>query len=182
MSNSSDDTCCGQKTCGEGNQLALVFASLLLRLWLAMRAIQTGFEKFAGSKASQDAVSIDGAANSYGLTASASTKHYALENYHGVPQALIEKFKAEPLMNGTMLGLYDKVLGPSLIVLGLTILLGIASRASLFALGLLYISLTWGLILIKQDDGVSWLSAHMILIVAALALAQYNRLAILKKW
>jgi thiosulfate dehydrogenase [quinone] large subunit len=62
------------------------------------------------------------------------------------------------------------------------ILLGLFYRTSLFLLGLLYISLTWGLILIKQDDGVSWLGVHMILIVAALALAKHNRLAILKKW
>jgi len=172
---STESCCCS-------NKLALVFSSLLLRLWLAMRAIQTGFEKYAGSKASQEAVNIDGAANTYGLTASASVKHYALDNYHGVPQALMEKFKAEPLMNEAMLRLYDRVLGPALIVLGITILLGIASRASLFLLGLLYISLTWGLILIKQDEGVSWLGVHMIMVVMALVLAEHNRFTLLKKW
>jgi thiosulfate dehydrogenase [quinone] large subunit len=172
----STESCCG------GNKLSLVFASMLLRLWLAMRAIQTGIEKYAGSKASQEAVNIDGAANSYGLTASASVKQYGLENYHGVPQALMEKFKAEPLMSEAMLRLYDRVLGPALIVLGVTILLGIASRASLFLLGLLYISLTWGLILIKQDEGVAWLGVHMIMVVMALVLAEHNRFTILKKW
>ena len=80
------------------------------------------------------------------------------------------------------LPLYDKILGPALLVLGITILLGIASRTSLFLLGLLYISLTWGLILIKQDDGVSWLGVHMIMIVMALMLSAHNRLCILKKW
>ena len=180
MSNSSQDSCCSPKPCC--NNLALVFASLLLRLWLAMRAIQTGVEKFAGSKASQEAVSIDGASNSYGLTASASVKQYALDNYHGVPQALMEKFKAEPLMNEAMLRLYDWVLGPALIVLGVTILLGLASRSSLFLLGLLYISLTWGLILIKQDEGVAWLGVHMIMVVMALGLAEHNRFTLLKKW
>jgi thiosulfate dehydrogenase [quinone] large subunit len=172
----STESCCG------GNKLALVFASMLLRLWLAMRAIQTGIEKYAGSKASQEAVNIDGAANSYGLTASASVKRYALENYHGVPQALMEKFKAEPLMSEAMLRFYDRVLGPALIVLGVTILLGIASRASLFLLGMLYISLTWGLILIKQDEGVAWLGVHMIMVVMALVLAEHNRFTLLKKW
>ena len=81
-----------------------------------------------------------------------------------------------------MLNIYNLVLGPALLVLGFTILLGIASRTSLFLLGLLYISLTWGLILIKQDDGISWLGIHMILIVMALMLAKYNRLCLLKKW
>ena len=49
-------------------------------------------------------------------------------------------------------------------------------------MGLLYTSLTFGLILIKQDAGIAWLGTHIIMIVAALALAKYNRFAILKKW
>ncbi len=171
-----------EESCCSKNPLALAYGSLLLRLWLAVRAIQTGVEKFAGSKASEQLVKVDGAPNAYGLTAGESSKHYALENYHGVPEALMKKFQAEPLMLKWALPLYDKVLGPALIVLGLTILLGLAYRTSLFLLGLLYISLTWGLILIKQDDGVSWLGTHMILIVMALMLAQYNRFSILKKW
>ena len=170
------------ESCGTNNTLALVYGALLLRVWLAVRAIQTGIEKFAGTKAADQIVKVDGAANEYGLTASGSVKTYALENYHGVPEALMTKFQAEPLMLKFALPLYDKILGPTLLVLGLTILLGIASRTSLFLLGLLYISLTWGLILIKQDEGVSWLGVHMILIVMALMLASYNRFAILKKW
>lgn len=155
---------------------------MLLRLWLGVRAIQTGVEKFSGSKAADQIVSVDGKPNEYGLTAGDSIKQYALENYHGVPAALMKKFEAEPLMMKFALPLYDKALGPVLIILGLTILLGLAYRSSLFLLGLLYISLTWGLILIKQDDGVSWIGIHMILIVMALALAAHNRFAILKKW
>ena len=81
-----------------------------------------------------------------------------------------------------MLNMYNLILGPALLVLGFTILFGIASRTSLFLLGLLYISLTWGLILIKQDDGISWLGIHMILIVMALMLAKYNSFCLLKKW
>jgi len=164
------------------NNLALIYGSLLLRLWLAMRAIQTGVEKFAGAKASDSAVEIDGAVNEYGLTAASSAKHYNLDNYHGVPEALMTKFKDEPLMLKFALPLYDKMLGPALILLGITILLGIGYRTSLFLLGLLYISLTWGLILIKQDEGVSWLGIHMILVAMALHLAGHNRLSILKKW
>jgi thiosulfate dehydrogenase [quinone] large subunit len=170
------------ESCGSNNTLALVYGSLLLRVWLAVRAIQTGIEKFAGTKAADQIVNVDGAANEYGLTAAGSVKTYALSNYSGVPEALMTKFQAEPLMLKFALPLYDKILGPALLALGLAILLGIASRTSLFLLGLLYISLTWGLILIKQDEGVSWLGVHMILIVMALMLASYNRFTILKKW
>jgi thiosulfate dehydrogenase (quinone) large subunit len=169
-----------EETTSNGNTLALVYGSLLLRLWLGVRALQTGVEKFAGTKIVSEAVSAEGADT--GLEKTKAIKFYALDNYHGVPEALMGKFQEEPLMPGFGLPIYDKLLGVALLGLGLTILLGLAYRSSLFLLGLLYISLTWGLILIKQDDGVSWLAAHMIMIVMALALAPHNRLAILKKW
>lgn len=162
--------------------LALALGAILARLWLAVRAIQTGIEKYAGTAMADTAVNIDGEPNAYGLTDAAVTKSYAAENYHGVPAALYEKFAGEPLMAGWALRIFDKTLGPALILLGVAILLGIASRLSLFALGLLYIGLTWGLILIKEDGGIAWLAAHLILIVAALALVRYDRLRILKKW
>ncbi len=190
------DSCCSTETescCSNrcpSHKLGLIYGALLLRLWLAMRAIQTGLEKYAGSSVSDQPVKIDGVANSQGLSASESVKEYAFSHYHGVPQGLLDKFKAEPFMRSYTvmdytidpLKIYDLILGPTLLLLGITILLGIASRTSLFLLGLLYISLTWGLILIKQDDGVSWLGIHMILIVMALMLSGYNRCAILKKW
>ena len=90
--------------------------------------------------------------------------------------------KFVPLMLKFALPLYDKILGPALLLLGLAILLGIASRTSLFLLGLLYISLTWGLVLINQNDGIAWLGTHMVLIVMALMLADHNRFAVHKKW
>lgn len=178
----SEESC--EESCCQQPKLALTYGSFLLRLWLAMRAIQTGLEKYAGTSTSDQPVTVDGAPNEYGLTAATSTKEYALSHYHGVPQALYEKFAKEPLMTATSLKIYDIVLGPALIILGVTILLGLAYRTSLFALGLLYISLTWGLILLGDmgTPGVAWLGIHMILIVMALVLADHNRLAILKKW
>jgi thiosulfate dehydrogenase [quinone] large subunit len=183
MSNDQKECCqSGEKSCC-GTSLGLVYGSLLARLWLAVRAIQTGVEKYSKTiQVDGAAVKVDGTANAEGLTTVSSTKAYALDAYHGVPEALMKKFQAEPLMLKFALPLYDKLLGPALLGLGVLILLGLFYRTSLFFLGLLYISLTWGLILIKQDDGVSWLGVHMILIVAALALAKHNRLAILKKW
>jgi thiosulfate dehydrogenase [quinone] large subunit len=213
------ESCHGKSCCA--NTLALTYGSWLLRVWLAVRAIQTGVEKYAAVvQLPSEPVKVDGVPNAEGLSAVGSAKVYALENYHGVPAGLFKKFASEPLMKlpgpfemwakefykwcgGTIDGvklsespeawqkfsnepaflhLFDYMLGPALIILGITILLGFAYRTSLFLLGLLYVSLTWGLILIKQDDGVSWLGVHMILIVMALALAQHNRLAILKKW
>lgn len=176
MSN-EEESCCSK------NKLGLVYTAWLLRLWLAVRAIQTGIEKFAGTKLVEGTpVEIDGKANEYGLETAASIKYYALENYHGVPPAMYNQFKEEPLMMGWALDIYDKVLGPILLILGLAILLGVAPRTSLFLLGLLYVSLTWGLVMIGQDPGVAWLGTHMVLIAMALMVADHNRFAILKKW
>lgn len=164
------------------NTLGFIFASLLLRLWLGVRALQTGIEKFAGSKMSDQPVEVDGEVYDVDLTTTTNVKAYALDNYHGIPEALRATFEKEPLMMSWALKVYDVVLGPALIILGITILLGLASRVSLFLLGLVYISLTWGLILIKQDAGVAWLGVHMIMIVMALAWSNHNRFCVLKKW
>ncbi len=155
---------------------------LTLRLWLAMRAILTGIEKFAGSEASDVPVAIDGAVNSYGLTVSEASKVYGLGHYHGVPAALYDKLEAEPFIPEVLLKAYDVVLGPALILVGITLLLGIATRISLFAMGLLYISLTVGLILLGQDAGIAWLGIHVLMIAVALFHAKHDRLAILRKF
>ena len=53
---------------------------------------------------------------------------------------------------------------------------------SLFAMGLLYISLTVGLILLGQDAGIAWLGIHVLMIAVALFHAKHDRLAILRKF
>jgi len=166
----------------QDQDLGFTLGMLTLRIWLAIRAIQTGIEKFAGTGSTAKAVQIDGAPNAYGLTEAASYKVYALSNYQGVPGPLYDKFSGEPFIPNWGLDLYNIILGPALLILGFTLLLGIATRYTLFAMGLLYTSLTFGLILIKQDAGIAWLGTHIIMIVAALALVKYNRFAILKKW
>jgi thiosulfate dehydrogenase (quinone) large subunit len=163
--------------------LALTYSMLLLRLWLAVRALQTGIEKFSGLKAERMPLMDEfGNPDASGIMVEVKKKFYSLGNYHGVPPALESQFQSEPLIPGFFLPIYDKVLGPALLGLGLTLLLGIATRTTLFLMGLLYISLTWGLVLIGQDGGVAWLASHMILIAFALYLAKYNRFEICKKW
>lgn len=164
------------------NDLSLFLGMLTLRLWLAMRSLQTGLEKFTGMTSGATPVEIDGAANSYGLTESTMTKTYGFGYYQGVPGPLYDKFLAEPLIPAFGLTLYNLFLGPVLLLLGVTLLIGVATRFTLFAMGLVYASLTFGLILIKQDAGVAWLGIHIIMIVGALVLSKHNRFTVLKKW
>ena len=83
-----------------------------------------------------------------------------MSNYKGVPAPLYDKFINEPLIPEFALNIYNVVLGLALIILGLSLFLGIATRFSLFLMGLIYTSLTFGLILIKQDAGIACGCAH----------------------
>jgi len=159
-------------------------AFLLLRGWLALRAIQTGIEKFSALRTIQKPLidPVTGMEDPSGALVEVKVKFYALANYSGIPASLKDKFAAEPLLPKFAMSLFDKCLGPALILTGLMLLVGLGTRISLFAQGLIYIALTFGLILIKQDDGVAWLGIHVALIALALLLVKHNRLAILKKW
>jgi thiosulfate dehydrogenase [quinone] large subunit len=158
-------------------------AFLLLRLWLGMRAIITGLEKFAGKITEQKPLLDEfGQPDINGAMVAVDHKVYALKYYQGLPAALASKFAAEPLLPGFLMKPYGAVLGYVLIAAGLTLVLGIATRTSLFIHGLIYVSLSFGLVLINESGGVAWLAIHLLLVVAALRLASHNCCALTKRW
>jgi thiosulfate dehydrogenase [quinone] large subunit len=160
------------------------FAFLILRLWLSVRTIFVGIEKF-GAYRSVAMPLIDpatGQPDASGVMANVNVKSYALANYAGIPAALSDKFAHEPLFPKLVLVAFDRMLGPAFILTGIMLLIGLGTRLSLLAQGLLYIALTVGLVLIDQDAGVAWLGIHIGLVAAALLLAEHNRFAVLKKW
>lgn len=148
---------------------------LSIRIWLGVRGLLSGIEKFAGYRSQDTLVNIDGEANTWGLTNTVMEKFYAWGNYAGIPEAMRTQFEAEPLLPGFALTVYNIVLGPALLILGLTVLLGIAPRLSLFFTGLLYTSLTVGLVLLNQSAGVAWLGTHLILVAIALLASDKDR-------
>ncbi len=163
------------------SDIANFFGFLILRVWLGIRALITGIEKFSGSRSSEVAVNVDGEPNSYGLTADASDKVYGFSHYGGVPEALYKQLADEPLIPEFALKIYDIILGPVLILSGIALLLGLATRYSLLAMGLVYSSLTVGLILLKQDGGIAWLAIHVLLAAVALFNVRHNRFAVISK-
>ena len=178
------DCCSPAADCAVSDKFALVSGSVLLRVWLGVRAIQSGIEKFSTTTQIERLVMVDGVPNDYGLMEDATVKAYELGAYQGIPTGMLATFSDQPLIPAFMLPIYNAVLGPALLILGATVLLGIASRTSLLLLGLLYVSLTWGLILMGTagDAGVAWLGTHIILIVLALQLTRHDPLRVLKKW
>jgi thiosulfate dehydrogenase [quinone] large subunit len=159
-------------------------AFLVLRGWLAVRAILTGIEKFGVYQTVQKPL-IDpttGMVDPSGALIDVKIKSYALTNYAGIPPVFKDKFANEPLLPHPLLAAFEHLLGPVLIANGVMLLLGLGTRLSLFIQGLIYIMLTAGFILIRQDDGISWLGIHVALVALALMLAGHNKFALLKKW
>src|SRR5580698_5128259 len=90
----SSGSCEGQCNCD------FTLAFLVLRLWLAVRALLTGIEKFGTYQAVAMPV-IDpstGQPDSSGVMVNVNVKHYAMANYSGIPSALKDKFTHEPLL------------------------------------------------------------------------------------
>ncbi|MEO0453298.1 MAG: hypothetical protein AAFY98_04070 [Verrucomicrobiota bacterium] len=158
-----------------------VLGFVVVRIWLGVRALQTGLEKFGGKKEIETPIIVDGEPNTYGLAEVSDSKTYSFETYNGVPAALRSKFEAEPLIPSWGLDIYDQILGPALLLVGGFLLLGIAPKLTLLAMALLYTSLTFGLILIGQDAGIAWLGIHIILNVWALQNVEQIRLALWNK-
>jgi thiosulfate dehydrogenase (quinone) large subunit len=160
------------------------FAFLALRLWLGVRAVFVGIMKYAAYKSVAMPL-IDpttGQPDSSGVMTNVSIKSYALANYAGIPVALRDKFAHEPLFPKFALVAFDRVLGPAFILTGIMLIIGLGTRLSLLAQGLLFIALTVGLVLIDANDGVAYLGIHIGLVAAAFLLARHNRFVVLKKW
>ena len=149
----------------------------LLRGWLAVRAIVTGVEKYAVAVKVQKPLidPVTQMEDPSGAMVEVVEKVYSLTNYHGVPPSMHEKLVSEPLMPGFMYAPFCAILGPLLILAGMMLLLGIATRTSLFVQGILYIMLTVGMILMGVDAGIAWLGIHVIMLAMALAMASHNR-------
>ena len=94
------------------------FAFLALRLWLGVRALFVGIQKFAAYKSVAMPL-IDpstGQPDASGVMVNVNVKSYALANYAGIPVALRDKFAQEPLFPKFVLTAFDKMLGPAFIL------------------------------------------------------------------
>ncbi len=126
-------------------------AFLLLRLFLGLRTLAAGLEKFEANK-------------------SFSFSNYK-ENMERMATA-ISNYSIIPVWASKMFALS---LGFMLIAFGLGILLGIKSRASLFLGGLVYVGLGFGLMAVQEGEGVAWIGMQVLMFAVALSLCRYQR-------
>ena len=137
---------------GGGGERTAAF--LLLRLFLGLRALMAGLEKFelGGS------YSLDNYTQSMGRMAAGITEASFLPLWATKPFAL--------------------ALGYILLALGVALLLGLKTRLALVLSGLVYVALAFGLMAVQEGEGVAWLGVHVGLVAAALLLVRHNRLAL----
>lgn len=129
-------------------------AFMLLRLFLGLRTLLAGLEKFEANK-------------------SFSFSNYT-ENMIRMATG-ISNYSLIPLWAAKMFALS---LGFLLVIVGAAILLGIKSRASLFIGGLVYVGLSFGLMAVQEGDGVAWLGMHILMFSVALVLSRHDRFAL----
>ena len=148
-------------------------AYLMLRIWIGLRLVMSGLEKF---RISNSWIDEQGGAKYVRLNEFWHWDHLekkaamivgGIPKYGGLSQKLAE--------------FYALALGPLMIGVGLALLIGFFNRLSLFAAGMIFISLSVGLMMIGADDGIYKLGVHVALVALAFHFVAHNRLA-LTKW
>ena len=129
-------------------------AFLLLRMFLGLRALLAGLEKFE------------------------SGGRYSFEAYYQNMTRMVTGITGASFLPLWATKLFAFSLGYILVLLGCTLLLGIKTRASLMVMGLVYVGLSFGLMVVQETEGVAWLAIYVALVAGALMLVRYNRFAI----
>jgi thiosulfate dehydrogenase [quinone] large subunit len=130
------------------------WAFLMLRLFLGLRTFLEGVEKFEKNGT------------------------YSSANYHENMGRLAQGITGASFLPLWATRGYANVLGYVLIVLGAALLLGVKTRTTLILTGLLYVSLSFGLMAVQENEGVAWLGVYIGLIAGALVLVRHDRFAL----
>lgn len=129
-------------------------AFILLRLFLGLRTLMAGLEKFEANRS------------------------YSTENYSANMTRMAEGIAKNSTIPGWATKAFALPLGYMLVILGVAILLGLKTRVSLFLAGLVYVGLSFGLMAVQESEGVAWLAPQILCFVVALVLARHNRFAL----
>jgi thiosulfate dehydrogenase [quinone] large subunit len=127
---------------------------LLLRLFLGLRTLLAGIEKFE------------------------SKGTYSLENYSHNMDRMASGITGASFLPLWATTNFAHAIGYLLVLLGAALLLGVKSRVTLVLLGLTYVALSFGLMAVQESEGVAWLAIHVGLIVGALLLVRHERGAV----
>jgi thiosulfate dehydrogenase [quinone] large subunit len=129
-------------------------AFLLLRLFLGLRTLLAGVDKFE----------LGGV--------------YSTANYAKNMGRMADGITSASFLPLWMTKLFAGSLGYVLLAVGVALLLGLKTRLTLVLTGLVYLALAFGLMAVQEDQGVAWLGVHVVLVAGALLLVRYDRFAL----
>ncbi len=129
-------------------------AFLLLRLFLGLRTLLAGLEKFEGKGT------------------------YSFANYYENMGRMASGITGASFLPLWATKNFAHSIGYLLLALGAALLLGVKTRATLTLTGLTYVGLSFGLMAVQESEGVAWLAIHVIMIAGALVLVQHERFAL----
>lgn len=135
------------------NSCGYAFAHLLLRLWVGMRLFMAGLDKFRWGNGSTVSFGIDNYAKKTGPLAKLMSDNSFL------PESAATAFAAS--------------IGYILIPVGIWVAIGIFTEFGLFAAGLVFLSLGFGLAALPDDtEVVSNIGLSILIVAAALVTAK----------
>ena len=129
-------------------------AFLLLRLFLGLRTLLAGVEKFE------------------------SKGTYSFASYYQNMGKMASGITGASFLPLWMTKNFAHSIGYVLVVLGVALLLGVKTRAALVLTGLTYVGLSFGLMAVQESEGVAWLGIHVCMIAGALVLVQHDRFSV----
>jgi uncharacterized membrane protein YphA (DoxX/SURF4 family) len=151
--------------------IGLAFGALLLRLWVGMRLLFAGLEKWKNKVT----VVVD--------ESTGETKTFwrydvfadnAAEVYKTNMGRITSNMNNDSPLQLWMIEQFASTLGWMLLIVGAWVIIGLASRTALIAAGFVFLSLTFGLATIGADPEIVERGIEIGLVVGALALARYQ--------
>jgi uncharacterized membrane protein YphA (DoxX/SURF4 family) len=147
------------KSCNSCCRLEWTYAHTILRLWVGLRLFMAGIDKFR--------------------TKGATTFSFENLGKNLEPiQKLMEDNTPGFLLPKFMIAPYFYALTAGLIIAGITSLLGVCTRLSLFIGGLLFVSLSHGIMALPDDKDAVWLGIQVAITAFALITSSHNQLSV----
>jgi thiosulfate dehydrogenase [quinone] large subunit len=129
----------------------LTAAFLILRLFIGLRTLLAGIEKFE------------------------SGGNYSFANYYKNMARMAQGITSASFLPLWATKTFAMSIGYVLVALGLSVLLGLKTRVALVFTGLTYVGLSFGLMAVQESEGVAWLGIYVGLIAGALCLVRHNK-------
>jgi uncharacterized membrane protein YphA (DoxX/SURF4 family) len=174
--------------------LNLTLAFLLLRLFMGMRLVLSGFEKMGyfvakGTATFKEALTLKewlgDPAKGQGLGSMVEEGGASVllnQGFGGGKMWPIAKAMLEnTLLPAWMIKPFLICLPYAMVVSGLLILLGLFNRAAWWVAGLIWFSLAFGQMLLPDEQTIQWLGLYVFVCALALAIVEHNRVR-LTKW